>query len=141
MNFKEVITNGGGLFLIFITLIQIIPIKINPWSWIAKSIGNALNNDIIRKVDKLSDDVQNLKNNFDVREATTCRTRILRFSDEILHNVNHSKEHFDQILIDIDNYNNYCNEHPDFKNHIAVKAIDRIEKLYEKCMDDNTFLK
>ena len=30
-------------------------------------------------------------------EATTCRYRILRFNDEILHEQKHAKEHFDQI--------------------------------------------
>ena len=37
-------------------------------------------------------------------EATTCRYRILRFNDEILHEQRHTKEHFDQILDDITRY-------------------------------------
>lgn len=41
-----------------------------------------------------------------------ARIRILRFSDELRHNVNNidyfSKDHFDQVMIDIDIYEAYC---------------------------------
>ena len=32
---------GGGLFLL-LTLVQLAPIKVNPWSWLAKSVGKAI---------------------------------------------------------------------------------------------------
>lgn len=52
-------------------------------------------------------------------EATTCRYRILRFNDEILHEQRHTKEHFDQILDDITRYEKYCDEHPEYENNKA----------------------
>ncbi len=73
-------------------------------------------------------------------EATTCRYRILRFNDEILHDQKHTKEHFDQILDDITRYEQFCTDHPDYENNKAVMAIKNIKRVYEKCSDDNTFL-
>ena len=140
MNLKEILTGGGGLLLILLTLVQIAPIKADPWSWIAKSIGNAVNRGVIDKVEKLADDVQALRNECEEREATACRTRILRFGDEILHDVRHSKEHFDQILLDITYYENYCGTHPHFRNNVAVATIKRINHVYARCMRDNDFL-
>ena len=73
-------------------------------------------------------------------EATTCRYRLLRFNDEILHDLRHSKEHFDQVLEDITRYETYCHEHPEYKNNKAVLAIENIKRVYQKCSDENTFL-
>lgn len=140
MNIKELLTSGGGALLILLTLIQIAPVKINPWSWLAKNIGKAINGEVVEKVDNLSTDIRNLRDECEEREATACRTRILRFGDEILHDVRHSKEHFDQILIDITAYENYCASHPDFRNNVAVATIRRINQVYARCISDNDFL-
>lgn len=140
MNIKELLTSGGGVLLILLTLIQIAPVKINPWSWLAKNIGKAINGEVVEKVDNLSTDIRNLRDECEEREATACRTRILRFGDEILHDVRHSKEHFDQILIDITAYENYCASHPDFRNNVAVATIKRINQVYARCIKDRDFL-
>lgn len=140
MSLKEIIASGGGVLFVILTLLQVAPIKINPWSIIAKKIGKVINGEVIEKVDKLGRDVKTLRDECEEREATACRTRILRFGDEILHNVRHSKEHFDQILIDITDYENYCNSHSDFKNNVAVAAIRRINQVYDECITKNEFL-
>lgn len=72
--------------------------------------------------------------------ALTWRYRILRFNDEILHNEKHTKEHFDQLLEDITQYERYCKDHPEFPNNKAVCAIKNIRNVYQKCCDEGTFL-
>lgn len=140
MNLKELLTGGSGILLAVLTLIQIAPVKVNPWSWIAKKLGKAINGEVVEKVDSLGTDIRNLRNECEEREATACRTRILRFGDEILHGVRHSKEHFDQILIDITAYEIYCDNHPGFRNNVAVATIRRINQVYAQCISDNDFL-
>lgn len=140
MTLKELLTSGGATLLILATLIQIAPIKINPWSFIAQKIGKALNGEVVEKVDRLEKNIENLRTECEEREATKCRARILRFGDEILHNVRHSKEHFDQILLDITAYEQYCNAHPNFKNNVAIATINRINREYDKCANNNGFL-
>ena len=39
---KQIALSGGGVLLALMTIIQIAPIKINPWSWIAQKIGKAI---------------------------------------------------------------------------------------------------
>ena len=51
-----------------------------------------------------------------LKEALATRRRILRFNDELLQKIKHSKEMFDDTLKDITDYDNYCRTHPDFKN-------------------------
>lgn len=72
--------------------------------------------------------------------ALTWRYRILRFDDEIRHEVRHTKEHFDQIMEDITDYENYCRDHPDFPNNKAKFAIINIKNIYEQCVRENSFL-
>ena len=35
MSTKELLTGSGGILLVILTLLQITPIQINPWSWLA----------------------------------------------------------------------------------------------------------
>ena len=73
-------------------------------------------------------------------EATTCRYRILRFNDEILHDQRHTKEHFDQILDDVTRYEKFRKDHPEYENNKAILAIENIKRVYKKCTDESTFL-
>ena len=137
---KEIVMYGGGLTLILMTLVQITPIKINPWSWIGKMIGRAINGEVLDKVDTLANDVRELKDEDAEQWASLSRSHILRFGDELLHGVPHSKEHFDQILLDISKYEEYCDEHPNYKNNIANATIKQIKNTYQKCLENNKFL-
>lgn len=137
---KEIGIYGGGALLILMTLVQIAPIKINPWSWIGRMIGRAINGEVIEKVEALTRDVKNNKSDDDEQWASLSRTHILRFGDEIRHSVAHSKEHFDQILLDISKYERYCNSHPDYLNDVAHATITLIRNTYQKCLEENKFL-
>lgn len=137
---KEGLLYGGGGLFILMTIIQISPIKIDPWTWIFRAIGKLLNGEVLEKVDALSKDVQKNKEDDDEQWALLSRSHILRFGDEILHGTSHSKEHFDQILLDITKYENYCESHPKFLNNIANATIKQIKDTYQKCLDENKFL-
>ena len=134
------IENNKGLLgvcvIIIMSLLEVSKIKINPWSF----IGNLLNKGVISKIEKIEKDVAEVKKEIGENTATSSRYRILRFDDEILHNTKHTKEHFDQILIDIDVYEKFCDNHPDFKNNLAVMAIKHIKQVYQKCSSENSFL-
>ena len=126
MSLNEIITSGGGVLFILLTIIQLAPIKVNPWSKIARAIGRAMNVEIM---DKLNES-----------EATDARYRILRFDDEIRHHVKHTEEHFNKILGYIDEYDRYCSTHPNYKNSKAVLAIENTRRTYERCRRENSFL-
>ena len=136
----SLVENNKGLLgvcvIIIMSLLEVSKIKINPWSF----IGNLLNKGVISKIEKIENDVAEVKKEIGENTATSSRYRILRFDDEILHNTKHTKEHFDQILIDIDVYEKFCDNHPDFKNNLAVMAIKHIKQVYQKCSSENSFL-
>jgi hypothetical protein len=137
---KEIFMYGGGGLAVLMTLVQISPIKLNPWSWVGRMIGRAINGEVLDKVDALSKDVKKNKEDDDEQWASLSRTHILRFGDEILHGVAHSKEHFDQVMRDITKYEDYCSSHPNYLNGVAHATIQQIKKTYQKCLDENNFL-
>lgn len=137
---KQLSLYSGGIVLVLMTLIQICPIKINPWSWIGRCIGRAINGEVLEKVETLTRDVKQNKADDDEQWASLSRTHILRFGDELLHGISHSKEHFDQVLEDISKYENYCKSHPNYPNGKAIATINQIKKTYQKYLDENNFL-
>lgn len=136
------------LLCVVLTLVEITPIKINPWSWIAKKIGSAFNGEVMKEISHLKqeiksvkDDVSDIREEAKEREATNRRTRILEFGDEILHGINYSKEHFDNVLMDISAYENYCDDHPHYMNHVAKATIKHIKEVYQEHLKNDSFLK
>ena len=140
MTLKEMFLGGGGVLFLALTLVEITPIKINPWSWIARLIGRAINGEVLTKVDNLGKELADHKEKSEERHATLCRNHILRFGDEVLHGIPHSKEAYDNILIDIDSYEEYCEKHPGYKNNIAVETIKHIKTMYHKHLLEDSFL-
>ena len=72
--------------------------------------------------------------------AKQSRARILQFNDELYRGIKHTKESFDDVIAEIDNYEDYCKSHPKFPNFKAVAAIDNIKKVYKKRLEVADFL-
>lgn len=137
---QEIGLYGSGVLVLLMTLVQIAPVKINPWSWLLKAIGRLLNAELLEKMETLKLEVQNNKRDDDEQWASSRRSHILSFGDELRRGVSHSKEHFDQVLLDISKYESYCKEHPEFVNNIANATIIHIKKIYQECLEENKFL-
>ena len=71
--------------------------------------------------------------------AKTARRCILRYSQEVRAGIRHTKEEWDQINTDIDDYNHYCKTHPEFENSRAVLAIEMLQGIYKNCLMHNDF--
>ena len=127
MTLGEIFLSGGGVLVILLSVIEIAPIKANPWSFITRHLGKALNVELAERIDK--------------DEAMSARYRIICFDDELRHsNTKHSEERFNQILDEIDVYERYCADHPKFENNKAVHAIEHVKDVYKKCRDEDSFI-
>lgn len=122
-----------------ITLIQIAPIKIDPWTALAKAFKKLLVGDIEKKLDNLTSKVETLESQFNEEKALRARTHIIRFADELYNGKHHEKEYFDNILDDISMYDKYCSEHPKFKNNRTVISAGIINEAYNKLFKEHKF--
>lgn len=130
------IAGGGGLVAVLMTLIQVSPLKVNPWS----AIGRALNKDVITRLDATSSKLEEHIRLDDERNADMHRARILQFNTELLRNIRHTEEDFNEILYNIDCYEQYCRAHEEYKNNRAVHAIMNIKRVYDECLEAHNFL-
>lgn len=147
MTLKEIILAGGGGVFLLLTLVQIAPIKINPWSALANAIGRAINGDVMKSLEEVKAAQKAAGARLDKhirmddeRNADQHRARILRFNNELVRDIPHTKEEFIDILADIDNYERYCKEHEDYKNNRAVHAIANICRVYDERLQKHDFL-
>lgn len=158
VQFKDLVFIFGLFVVVLATIIQKLPVKFNPWTYLLRLIGKTANADIIERQERLETMFTNSCKNMtrrintmneeldkSIREineyrAIEARRRILQFANEISRGLGHSEEYFDDILKDIDNYNNYCNKHRGFKNEKAAASIAIIKEDYHNHLKNNSFL-
>ena len=154
LDFLQSMTSGQWTILVItlLSLIQVSPIKVDPWSWLGKQIGRIINKEVMDKQDSFQKEsqeyrknndlqIKNLTHKFDKRTAEDARNRILRFGDEVKNKqLRHSEEYYNQILADITDYDKYCNEHPNFQNERTVVTTKIIKEAYEEHLRNNDFL-
>ncbi len=147
MTLKEIVAGSGGVVLVLLTLLQVAPVKINPWSAIARWIGRALNSEVLKELADVRITQQVTAKKLDdhiaadeVRHANRLRERILQFNNELLRNIPHTREDFIEILAVIDAYNSYCRTHEDYQNNRAIHAIKNIERVYDDRLAKRDFL-
>lgn len=134
MSMQTIITNGGGALAVLLTLVQISPLKVNPWTALAKAIGRAMGIEAIEK--KLDAHITM----DDRRSADGHRARILHFNNELLRDLPHTKEEFTEALSEIDAYEKYCVDHPEYPNNRATLAIENIRETYRERLKRRDFL-
>lgn len=136
------------------TLVQLSPLKINPWTWLWKGFKwlwrgfcRSLNADVLKELETVKKEQTDAKAKLeahikmdDEREADKVRASILHFNNELLREIPHTKEEFVEILAKIDWYNDFCDEHKDYRNCRAVHAIANIERVYDERLQKHDFL-
>ena len=129
--------------------------------WVFGSIGAAItgkkkitNQDISDSVQKLREESAEMKTAItEIKEearkhteqnleerAKNNRSKILRFDDELRIGIKHSYEYFEDILLTVHEYEDYCDNHPKFKNRQAESAINHIQSAYDEAHENNSFI-
>lgn len=140
MNLQEFIAGGGSLLLVLMTLVQIAPVKLNPWSWVAKVVRKAIYGDVEKRLSDIEAKLDGHIDMDDRRTADSHRAQILHFNNELLRPIQHTKEEFIEVLAKIDAYEKYCETHPEYPNNRAVLAIENIREVYRERMKKRDFL-
>lgn len=132
MGLNEIFGISGGVTLIILTLLQIAPVKINPWSWLARAVGRAINGELMADVKAIRADV-------DQNEIDRIRWEILDFSNSCYDGKRHSKEEFDHVIALNEKYHKLLKRRGETNGQLDL-AYAYIEQLYKKCQLDGDFL-
>lgn len=127
-----ILINGDHIVAIIIALIG----STGFWTWLSSRLNKTNNQQTTETLKAVKD----LKAEFEMERAITARRCILNFNGELLEGRKHTKESFDQILSDIDSYERYCRNHPEFQNNKTVLSTEHIKKIYMQCEEKGAFL-
>ena len=149
VDFGVIVQSLGWLFLGGITLVEkFAPKDKKPWTAILTFIGKILTKefsesqkDLIDKVEVLSLKIEKVAESVEETRAIAARVRILSFGDELLEGRLHSKDTYDQTLLDIDNYEKYCKSHENFKNNVTEETVALIKEKYRIRLRKNDFVR
>lgn len=119
----------AGILFIILSVIEVCPIQINPWSFLGSLVGKLLG------IKAVSDKVDALEKKVDENQATAVRCRILNFENELQEGRIKSKDSWDQVMDDIRRYEIYTKEHPKFKNNITAASTQHIKKKYSELLE------
>lgn len=149
---KELLSENSGTLLAIIaiamTLIEVTPIKVNPWSAFVHWIGKVFNGEVLKKLDTMEKTQHETRVRLDEhirvddeRDANMHRQRILKFNADLMKGDDcYTHEYFVDILADIDEYEDFCKCNPGYKNNRAVMAIANIKRVYEQHEKNGDFL-
>ena len=127
-------------------LIQITPIKINPWTALFKWIGDKVNEDLRNQVGGLNEKINNLSKDIDTLgkqrkedEKDRIRWEMLEFANSCRNGRRHTKDEYLHIIELNDKYKKLLKETND-KNGVFEVEYDYIKELYKERQEKNDFL-
>ena len=136
MNLQEILSqmgSGGIGVVVFLalTLVEITPIKINPWTGLLHWIGKKINAD-------LCSDLEKLKKDFEIKNANDLRWSILGFANSCRRGDRHSREEWEHAVDQMAFYEDYVKEH-DIINGVITEDTRYLRELYHKISVENDF--
>ena len=144
MDFLEWV-KGNLVIVIFgtITLVQISPIKIDPWTWLLKKCRDIMLGEDFKK---LQNDISDLKKtqaeiqkNVTDEKVAETRWNILAFATSCRKGEQHTLEEWRHCSEQLDWYEKYCQDNK-VSNGVIKQASAFIRSMYGQHLIDNDFL-
>lgn len=136
---KDIFTNPTVIIFGAITLFEIVPIKINPWSSLFKWIGKLINGELKEQLSDLSSDVSELKSDFEMKKAEDMRWEILEFANTCRIGNEHSKDEWRHVMNQVSEYEEYT-ERKGITNGVIEEDTRFLRELYHERNLRNDFL-
>lgn len=147
MTLDDLFVGGGVGVVAALSLLEIAPIKVNPWSAIARGLGRAFNAEVLADLKAVQKAQQDTRSALDKHQAADdeykaeChRAALLAFNTSLLRGELHTQEDFFDAFRHIDQYEDYCRSHPGYKNNRASHAIANIGRVYDERLKARDFL-
>jgi len=112
------------LLILLLSLIQIAPVKLNPWDSILGWIGKKTNGASEKRLDKLEKHIREMWIN-------NHRQTILTFARECRANIEHSSDEWTNVLNVAEEYEKYVTENK-VTNGIITQDTEYIRNLYQE---------
>ncbi len=133
---REIVGSPWVILIGTFTVIQISPLKINPWSWLGKQIRQLIFGDSISDLEK---EVKNIKGDLLDEKVSSRRWQILNFSSTCMRGILHTKEEWDHCIAALEWYEEYC-ERNKIPNGVMKECAKYLRKRYQEHLQNKNFL-
>jgi len=124
--------------VLIMTIVQIAPIKVNPWDFVLGWIGDRMNSHIVNKVDtldqKLTGHIQESREGSIKRK----RLRIISFVEEGINGKKYTKEAFENMIRECDDYERFIKE-TGLPNGVIEASIEVVRSKYKEHLNNGDF--
>ena len=134
MNLKDILSqvNAGNVtvcIVILLSLIQISPLKLNPWDKLFTWIGRKANGETEKKLKSLEKQLRDMWIN-------EHRQTILTFARECRDDISHSADEWTNVLNVAEEYEKYVKAN-DVTNGIITQDTEYLRELYQELCRDH----
>lgn len=136
---EMIATNPTVVLFGAVTLIEVSPIKIDPWKWLFSWIGNVLNSDIREDLELLKNQQSELKRELEEHRAQDKRRHILEFANSCRRGEDHDQEEWNNVITDIKDYETLIAEKK-LSNGVIEENTKYLRELYHDRNVKNDFL-
>ena len=136
---EMIATNPTVILFGAVTLIEVSPIKIDPWKWLFLQIGNALNSSVREDLYLLKTQQSELKKELEEHRAQDKRRHILEFANSCRRGEEHDREEWNTVITDIKDYETFVAEKK-LNNGVIEETTKYLRELYHDRNVKNDFL-
>ncbi len=122
------------------SLIEISPIKFNPWSLLLNYLTKKTNNDLRDDIAAIKDEQKTQRTMIVTNEKDRIRHEVLNFANSCRNGILHTQDEFEHIIAINDKYEELLKQTGD-KNGVFEAEYKYIVRLYVENQNTNGFLK
>ncbi len=122
-----------------VTLIQISPLKLDPWTWIGNTFRGFLMKGVDERLDSIKDDVEDIRETMITDKVESTRWNILGFANSCRQGKKHTKEEWDHCIQSIYWYVEYC-EKNEIANGVIIECNKYLMDTYRNLLEKDDFL-
>ena len=119
-------------------VIDISPIKINPWKAVLKWISRQINGDVMDEIREIKKTLKEQQATIDDNEKDRIRNEVLSFATSCRRGIHHTKDEFEHIITVHGKYERLLEKTGD-QNGVFTEEYDYIRGIYHDCQREDKF--
>lgn len=131
LNLGSVAGDAAVVLIIVLSLIEVSPIRWNPWDRILGWLGKKFNKDVHEELQETRDRLKMVEKQVSDMWVSGHRNAVLIFAREARAGMEHSPDEWVNVLNQAEEYEKYVHEHG-ITNGIVTQDTEYIRKLYQE---------
>ena len=119
-------------------VIDISPIKVNPWKALLKWVGQLITADVMQEIREIKQTQKEQQATIDENEKDRIRNEVLSFATSCRRGIHHTKDEFEHIITVHGKYERLLEKTGD-TNGVFTEEYDYIRDIYHECQREDKF--